>query len=105
MNNYEMAWRDSTTGWDSKTNDVNGKNFYGMTPAQVAVQAGNVEEFEAITTAPDFDPEKVGGLLMFLDICKRDNTDAYTRMLRYYKEVFLASFYFDAATRKFMRKH
>lgn len=56
VNSYQMAWRGETTGWTPEANDVNGVNLYGMRPLDVAAQAGNSSEFEAILRHPDFDP-------------------------------------------------
>jgi hypothetical protein len=70
MNTYELAAKLQTTGWNSQQ-DVNGRNFYGMTPAQVAAQAGNVEEFRAITSDATFDPEKMGVVHTFFKSAER----------------------------------
>ena len=56
MNNYELAGHGSTTGWNSKTNEVNGENFYKMRPIEVAAQAGNLVEFRAIMFDSAFEP-------------------------------------------------
>jgi len=56
MNNYELAGHGSTTGWNSRTNDVNGENFYKMRPIEVAAQAGNLAEFRAIMLDTAFVP-------------------------------------------------
>ena len=54
-NNYQLAGNLQTTGWHPSF-DVNAKNDYGMTPAEVALQAGNLDEFVVITSHPDFEP-------------------------------------------------
>lgn len=56
MNTYELAGHRKTTGWIPKENDVNGVNFYGMRPVEVAAQAGDLKEFREIISHPDFDP-------------------------------------------------
>jgi len=55
MNQYELAGHGSTTGWNAKTNDVNGMNFYKMRPIEVAAQARNCAEFRAIMLDPAFE--------------------------------------------------
>lgn len=42
--NYQLAGTLQTTGWNPNF-DVNATNEYGMTPAEVALQAGNLNEF------------------------------------------------------------
>jgi len=44
QNNYQLAGHLQTTGWNT-TNDVNATNTFGMTPAEVALQAGDLKEF------------------------------------------------------------
>jgi hypothetical protein len=56
MNGYELAGHGSTTGWNSKTNEVNGENFYKMKPIEVAAQAGDAVEFRAIMLDIAFEP-------------------------------------------------
>lgn len=74
--NYQLAGRLQTTGWNPSF-DVNATNDFGMTPAEVAMQAGNVNEFKAITMHSDFQPEKLGRVGLFLDICRRDSESHY----------------------------
>lgn len=57
MNTYELAGHGCTTGWDARTNDVNGENLYKMRPIEVAAQAANVTEFRAIMRDPAFEPD------------------------------------------------
>jgi hypothetical protein len=57
MNTYELAGHGCTTGWDARTNDVNGENLYKMRPIEVAAQAANVTEFRAIMLDPAFEPD------------------------------------------------
>jgi hypothetical protein len=52
-NNYQLSGRIHTTGWNPSF-DVNSTNDYGMTPTEVAMQAGNLNEFVEITSHPDF---------------------------------------------------
>lgn len=66
-----------------------------MTPAQVAAQAGNLDEFKAITTDHNFQPEKMGGVQYFFNICRDQSEKHYQEMMKYYKEVFLKKFTFD----------
>lgn len=56
MNSYQLADRDQTTGWDAAANDVNGINTFRMRPIEVAAQAGDVVEFNAIMNHPSFNP-------------------------------------------------
>ena len=56
MNHYQLITHGQTSGLDASTNDVNGKNFYGMRPVEVAAQAGDVDEFTAIVSHPGFSP-------------------------------------------------
>ncbi|WP_321794797.1 hypothetical protein [Caballeronia sp. J97] len=56
MTRYELVCNGRTNGWNPSTDDVNAVNFYGMRPVEVAAQAGNVDEFTAIVSHPDFDP-------------------------------------------------
>lgn len=55
-NQYQLAGRDVTTGWNAATNDINGLNAFQMRPVEVAAQAGDVKEFRAIVNDPSFDP-------------------------------------------------
>lgn len=59
MNTYQLADHRKTTGWIPQVNDVNGVNFYGMRPVEVAAQAGDLKEFREIIAHPDFDPKGV----------------------------------------------
>ncbi|WP_248324032.1 MULTISPECIES: hypothetical protein [unclassified Caballeronia] len=54
MNHYQLIAHGQTSGWNPSANEVNGKNFYGMLPVEVAAQAGDVDEFEAIVSHPEF---------------------------------------------------
>lgn len=63
MNQYELTSAGCTTGWDFQANDVNGNNFYGMRPIEVAAQAAHLEEFQAIFESESFDP--VGARVRF----------------------------------------
>ncbi|NUY06215.1 hypothetical protein [Paraburkholderia youngii] len=56
MNSYELITHDRTSGWNPQSDAVNAVNLYGMRPAEVAAQAGDVREFAAIVAHPDFDP-------------------------------------------------
>lgn len=101
---YQMSGRLSTTGWDNQF-DVNQQNDFGMTPAQVATQAGNVIEFEAITQNAKFDPNKMGSLQVFFEICKRDSEDAFRQFQAYFREVFCQTFEFQSDRRTWARKN
>jgi len=57
MNTYELAGHGCTTGWNARTNDVNGENLYKMRPIEVAAQAADVTEFRAIMLDPAFEPD------------------------------------------------
>lgn len=102
MNTYELAASLQTTGWNSQQ-DVNGKNSYGMTPAQVAAQAGDVEEFRAITTDAKFDPEKMGVVHTFFQICRTSSESHYKAIIEYFQQVFLEQFKFDPDRKVFTR--
>jgi len=55
VNQYELAARCETTGWNPLLDDVNGINEYGMRPIEVAAQAGDAGEFASIMNHPDYD--------------------------------------------------
>lgn len=101
---YQMSGRLSTTGWSNQF-DVNQQNDFGMTPAQVATQAGNVTEFDIITTDAQFDPNKMGSLQVFFEICKRDSEETFNKFYAYFREVFLATFEFKPDRRTWERKN
>lgn len=100
-NNYQMKFRDTTNGWDSSCNDVNSKNWYGMFPAEVAIQAGNVEEFAAITTSPDFKIESLGRVDVFMACCNYESETAFQEIRSYFKQ----NFKFDKSTDQFVKIH
>lgn len=97
-NNYQLAGNLRTTGWNA-SNDVNAKNEYGMTPAEVALQAGNVSEFAAITSHPDFQPESMGRVGLFLQICRRESESHYVAL----KQYLTSNFTFDQTRKAFYK--
>ena len=60
MREYALLDKDATTGWDATAFPVNARNSFGMRPIEVAAQAANVEEFNAIRSHPEFDPAGAG---------------------------------------------
>lgn len=96
--NYQLAGRSQTTGWHPSF-DVNAKNDYGMTPAEVALQAGNLNEFVEITSHPEFQPAKMGRVGLFLDICRRESEDQYKAL----KKFLDANFKFDTSVSGFVK--
>jgi len=96
--NYQLAGNLQTTGWHPSF-DVNAKNDYGMTPAEVALQAGNLDEFVEITSHPEFEPSKMGRVGLFLDICRRESESHYKAM----KQFIDANFKFDTSVRAFVK--
>lgn len=57
-NDYELIGPHKTTGVKSIGSDVNAHNSYGMTPTQVALQAGAVDELTYILAQRDVDAGK-----------------------------------------------
>lgn len=96
--NYQLAGHLQTTGWNPSF-DVNATNDYGMTPAEVAMQAGNLREFVEITSHPQFEPAKIGRVGLFLDICRRASETHY-KALRQHLD---ANFKFDTSVRAFVK--
>lgn len=96
--NYQLAGHLQTTGWNPSF-DVNAMNGYGMTPAEVAMQAGNVDEFKAITSHADFQPEKLGRVGLFLDICRRNSESHYNAVRQALQE----NFKFAPSARTFVK--
>jgi hypothetical protein len=97
-NNYQLAGNLQTTGWHPSY-DVNAKNDYGMTPAEVALQAGNLSEFKEITLHPEFQPEKMGRVGLFLNICRRGSESHYKTMKLFIDE----NFRFDTSVRAYVK--
>jgi len=97
-NNYQLAGHLQTTGWHPSF-DVNAKNDYGMTPAEVALQAGNLNEFVEITSHPDFEPANMGRVGLFMDICRRESESHYKAM----KQFLDANFKFDTSVPGFVK--
>jgi hypothetical protein len=60
MREYALIDKDKTTGWDASAFEINARNSFGMRPIEVAAQAANVAEFDAIRNHPDFDPRGAG---------------------------------------------
>ena len=81
-NNYQLAGRLHTTGWNPDY-DVNAANDYGMTPSEVALQAGNLTEFVQITSHPNFQPAQMGRVGLFLEICRRNSESHYKAIKQY----------------------
>jgi hypothetical protein len=97
-NNYQLAGNLQTTGWNPSF-DVNAMNDYGMTPTEVALQAGNLSEFVEITSHPDFQPAKMGRVGLFMDICRRQSESHYNALKQYLD----ANFKFDTSVRAFVK--
>lgn len=96
--NYQLAGTLQTTGWNPNF-DVNATNEYGMTPAEVALQAGNLNEFVEITSHPEFQPAKMGRVGLFLDICRRESEDHYKALRKFLD----ANFKFDTTVSGFVK--
>lgn len=96
--NYQLAGNLQTTGW-SPSFDVNAMNDYGMTPTEVAMQAGNLNEFVEITSHPEFQPAKMGRVGLFMDICRRQSESHYNALKRHLD----ANFKFDTSVRAFVK--
>lgn len=58
-NKYELTSRNTTTGLASLGSDINAYNSYGMTPIQVALQAGALDEVNHIKAQPGIEPLKL----------------------------------------------
>lgn len=97
-NNYKMAFSDQTTGWDPSCNDVNAKNWFGMFPAEVALQAGDIKEFSEIISHPEFKPESLGRVDLFLETCRFESEEAYKKI----REFFIQKFKFDKISGQFV---
>jgi hypothetical protein len=96
--NYQLATSLKTTGWNPSF-DVNAKNDYGMTPTEVALQAGNLSEFVAITSHPEFQPASMGRVRLFMDICRRESESHYKAI----KQSFDAMFKYDTSVRAYVK--
>lgn len=55
-NTYELIHSDRTTGLHTIGSDINAYNSHGMTPTQVALQAGAEDELNEILAQPECDP-------------------------------------------------
>jgi len=104
-NPYQLSYAGKTTGWNPLDNDVNGKNTFSMTPAQVAVQAGDVSDFCQIVGHPQFDPEQMGSLAIFFTICRQQTPERHNVFMEYFNNEFRKNFHFDASRQVFMRAH
>lgn len=98
-NNYQMAYRDQTTGWNPLFNNVNERNKFGMLPAEVALQAGDAKEFCEITSHPDFKNESLGRVNEFLAICRFESETAYQTI----HNCLLDRFHFDKTINLFVK--
>jgi hypothetical protein len=58
INNYELTSAHQTAGINSIGSDINAYNSYGMTPTQVALQAGAIDELKHILAQPGVDAGK-----------------------------------------------
>lgn len=104
-NAYQLSYAGQTTGWNPLDNDINGKNAFSMTPAQVAVQAGDVDEFVQIVSHPQFNPEMMGSLAVFFTICRTTTPERHKVFMQYFNNEFRKSFSFDASRQVFVRTH
>lgn len=102
-NAYQMHSPGQTTGWIPDLNDVNGKNCFNMTPAQVAAQAGDVVEFRQIVAHPQFRPEEMGKLGIFFIVCKERTPDRHRAFMEYFNNEFRKHFAFDTSREVFVR--
>ena len=98
QNNYQLAGHLQTTGWNT-TNDVNATNTFGMTPAEVALQAGDLKEFIQITSHPQFQTAKLGRVNLFLDISRQESEKHYQILKQYFNE----NFKYDDTQRTFVK--
>ncbi|MBC8641676.1 hypothetical protein IAG25_33155 [Caballeronia sp. EK] len=85
MREYALFDKDTTTGWDAQAFQINARNSFGMRPIEVAAQAANVEEFNAIRNHPDFDPAGAGPHF-FADV-GRTTRDGYANSEALYKPI------------------
>lgn len=104
-NSYQLSFAGQTTGWNPLDNDINGKNAFSMTPAQVAVQAGDIDDFSQIVSHPQFEPEKMGCLAVFFNICRETTPDRHKAFMLYFNSEFRKNFRFDASRQVFVRSH
>lgn len=104
-NSYQLSSAGKTSGWNPHDNDINGMNFFSMTPAQVAVQAGDIDDFSEIVSHPQFEPEKMGGLAVFFTICRETTPDRHKAFMVYFNNEFRKNFHFDATRQVFVRAH
>lgn len=102
-NSYQLHSAGQTTGWNPLQNDVNGKNTFNMTPAQVAVQAGDVDEFRQIVNDPHFQPEMMGPLGIFFTVCSEQTPDRYKTLKQFFDTEFRPRFKFDHERKVFVR--
>lgn len=65
LQEYRLADLRSTTGWHISM-DPNVRDRLSMLPAEVAIQAGNLAEFIAITTHPKFRLESRGHAELYM---------------------------------------
>lgn len=104
-NTYQLSFAGKTNGWNPHENDINGKNMFSMTPAQVAVQAGDVDEFRLIVAHQDFQPELMGSLAVFFNICREATPERHAAFMEYFNTEFRPNFHFDATRQVFVRAH
>jgi hypothetical protein len=104
-NAYQLSFAGQTTGWNPLDNDINGKNAFSMTPAQVAVQAGDVREFAQIVSHPQFNPEMMGSLAVFFNICREATPERHNVFMQYFNNEFRKDFHFDGSRQVFVRTH
>lgn len=98
---YILSGTAITSGWNDAM-DPNNRNSFGMSPVQVAIQAGNLVEFKSITESPSFDPNSMGDIGVFFEICKKESADdfspmtknAYAELRSYFDNNFLTRFNF-----------
>lgn len=102
-NDYQLNSYWDTTGWDPLNNDVNGTNHFNMTPAQVAIQAGDVNELREIVNHPQFEPEKMGSLTVFFNICQERQPDRFKVLVDYFTNEFRKQHHFDSERKVFVR--
>jgi hypothetical protein len=104
FNSYQLSTAGATTGWNPRDNDINGVNLYSMTPSQVAVQAGDVDDFKQIVSHPQFQPEMMGDLAVFFNICRETVPERHKVFMEFFNNDFRKNFDFDASRRVFVKR-
>lgn len=104
FNSYQLSTAGATTGWNPRDNDINGTNLFNMTPAQVAVQAGDVDDFKQIVSHPQFQPEMMGDLAVFFNICRETVPERHKAFMQYFLNDFRNNHHYDESRRVFIKR-